>query len=107
MAIVEKRPLQVFCRVLWLFPGLFRQGVDGAVAEGYIQVVPPGELAGKILSRLLDGLKLFSRRAALEIFARATIRGFAFDVEVFKRQFGDYVAGALEGARILNGGGAG
>jgi len=28
------------------------------------------------------GLKLFSRRAALEIFARSTVRGFAFDVEV-------------------------
>ena len=28
------------------------------------------------------GLKLFSRRAALEIFARATIDGFAFDAEV-------------------------
>ena len=28
------------------------------------------------------GLKLFSRRAALDIFARATINGFAFDAEV-------------------------
>ncbi len=28
------------------------------------------------------GLKLFSRRAALEIFSRATIDGFAFDAEV-------------------------
>ena len=28
------------------------------------------------------GLKLFSRRAALEIFGRATIDGFAFDAEV-------------------------
>jgi dolichyl-phosphate beta-glucosyltransferase len=28
------------------------------------------------------GLKLFSRRAALEIFARSTIDGFAFDAEV-------------------------
>jgi dolichyl-phosphate beta-glucosyltransferase len=28
------------------------------------------------------GLKLFSRRAALEIFSRATVNGFAFDAEV-------------------------
>ena len=28
------------------------------------------------------GLKLFSRHAALEIFARATIDGFSFDAEV-------------------------
>ena len=28
------------------------------------------------------GLKLFDRRAALEIFSRATIDGFAFDAEV-------------------------
>jgi len=28
------------------------------------------------------GLKLFERRAALEIFSRATIDGFAFDAEV-------------------------
>ena len=28
------------------------------------------------------GLKLFERRAALEIFGRATIDGFAFDAEV-------------------------
>jgi dolichyl-phosphate beta-glucosyltransferase len=36
------------------------------------------------------GLKLFSRRAGLEIFARTTIRGFAFDVEVvlLARQLG-------------------
>ncbi len=36
------------------------------------------------------GLKLFSRRAALEIFGRTTIRGFAFDVEVvlLARQLG-------------------
>ena len=38
-----------------------------------------------ISSQITDtqcGLKLFSRRAALEIFARATIDGFAFDAEV-------------------------
>ena len=44
----------------------------------------------KIVSRLVSrevtdtqcGLKLFSRRAALEIFSRATLDGFAFDAEV-------------------------
>jgi len=53
---------------------------------------------GQMVKRLISGevsdtqcgLKLFSRRAALEIFARTTIRGFAFDVEVvlLARQLG-------------------
>ena len=44
------------------------------------------EVVSRLVSREVTdtqcGLKLFSRRAALEIFARATIDGFAFDAEV-------------------------
>jgi len=44
------------------------------------------EIVRRLVSRDVTdtqcGLKLFSRRAALEIFARATIDGFAFDTEV-------------------------
>ena len=44
------------------------------------------EVVRRLVSREVTdtqcGLKLFSRRAALEIFARATIDGFAFDAEV-------------------------
>jgi len=44
------------------------------------------EVARRLVSREVTdtqcGLKLFSRRAALEIFSRATIDGFAFDAEV-------------------------
>jgi dolichyl-phosphate beta-glucosyltransferase len=44
------------------------------------------EVVRRLVSREITdtqcGLKLFSRRAALEIFARATIDGFAFDAEV-------------------------
>ena len=44
------------------------------------------EIVSRLVSREVTdtqcGLKLFSRRAALEIFGRATIDGFAFDAEV-------------------------
>jgi dolichyl-phosphate beta-glucosyltransferase len=44
------------------------------------------ELAKLLISRQITdtqcGLKIFSRQAALEIFSRATIDGFAFDAEV-------------------------
>ena len=44
------------------------------------------EVVRRLVSREVTdtqcGLKLFSRRAALEIFGRATIDGFAFDAEV-------------------------
>jgi dolichyl-phosphate beta-glucosyltransferase len=44
------------------------------------------EIVRRLVSREITdtqcGLKLFSRQAALEIFARATIDGFAFDAEV-------------------------
>jgi dolichyl-phosphate beta-glucosyltransferase len=44
------------------------------------------EIVRRLVSREVTdtqcGLKLFSRRAALEIFARSTIDGFAFDAEV-------------------------
>jgi dolichyl-phosphate beta-glucosyltransferase len=44
------------------------------------------ELVKLMISRLVTdtqcGLKLFSRRAAMEIFSRVTIDGFAFDAEV-------------------------
>jgi dolichyl-phosphate beta-glucosyltransferase len=44
------------------------------------------ELAKRLISRQITdtqcGLKLFSRRAALEIFSRASLDGFAFDAEV-------------------------
>jgi dolichyl-phosphate beta-glucosyltransferase len=44
------------------------------------------EIVSRLVSREVTdtqcGLKLFSRRAALEIFSRTTIDGFAFDAEV-------------------------
>jgi dolichyl-phosphate beta-glucosyltransferase len=44
------------------------------------------EIVRRLVSREITdtqcGLKLFSRRAALEIFGRSTIDGFAFDAEV-------------------------
>jgi dolichyl-phosphate beta-glucosyltransferase len=44
------------------------------------------EIVRRLVSREVTdtqcGLKLFSRRAALEIFSRTTIDGFAFDAEV-------------------------
>ena len=72
--------------------GLWRPRHRGLAAPG---PPPPGPSPGhfafrEIVRRLVSrevtdtqcGLKLFERRAAFEIFGRATLDGFAFDAEV-------------------------